>query len=207
MLALALVLSRLNRRLSHCYQPPQLPQLQFKVRHSKKNQKKLIDPFFGSESPTSPLKSPHRVSRLRSATLRNTIQDTLIDYNDKTHLLLEVLGQVKWDTFVPTPPEKRMPLFVGPNGAILGREMPTSSKALNVEQRAGFLLIPDEAVSRQHCIISFSAKDKAFHMRDLGSANNTFILKGADVAVSTSGPFLHRTFFSASQKKKKKKKC
>jgi hypothetical protein len=141
-------------------------------------------------TPAAPPKSPSRgVPRLRSATLRNTIQDTLIDYKDKIHLVLEILGQCKAETFIPTPIDKRMPLFIGANGAILGREMPTTKpntpKAV-IEQRAGFLLIPDEAVSRQHCVISFAGADKKFFLRDLGSANNSFILKAE--AVTQSGP-------------------
>eukprot|EP01122_Echinamoeba_exundans_P015398 TRINITY_DN7293_c0_g1_i1.p1 TRINITY_DN7293_c0_g1~~TRINITY_DN7293_c0_g1_i1.p1 ORF type:complete len:786 (+),score=130.54 TRINITY_DN7293_c0_g1_i1:231-2360(+) len=147
------------------------------------------NPDPASSSAQAP-KSPSRgVPRLRSATLRNTIQDTLIDYKDKIHLVLEILGQCKAEQFTPTPIEKRMPLFVGSNGAILGREMPTTkpnTPKAAMEQRAGFLLIPDEAVSRQHCVISFSGVDKKFYLRDLGSANNSFILKPD--AVAQSGP-------------------
>lgn len=129
------------------------------------------------------------ISRLRSTTLRNTIQDTMIDYKDKIHLVLEILGQVKGESFTPTPVSKRMPLFVGSNGAILGREMP-SGKPLGTlkgaEQRAGFLLVPDEAVSRQHCLVAFSSKERKFYIRDLGSANNTFVLRSTDGGASSS---------------------
>jgi pSer/pThr/pTyr-binding forkhead associated (FHA) protein len=70
-------------------------------------------------------------------------------------------------------------MFIGANGATLGRDVTHTS----AKQRDGLLYVPnDESISRNHCAITFNAERQVFVIRDLGSSNNTYVISGPGAA-------------------------
>eukprot|EP01125_Pyxidicula_operculata_P009055 TRINITY_DN2991_c0_g1_i2.p1 TRINITY_DN2991_c0_g1~~TRINITY_DN2991_c0_g1_i2.p1 ORF type:complete len:599 (-),score=137.01 TRINITY_DN2991_c0_g1_i2:30-1826(-) len=100
-----------------------------------------------------------------------------MNVSSSTHLTVEIYSKYNKNNekFEDVAPADSFPYFVGTSGAIIGR---------NVSQGDGkgqIQITNDHGMSRMHAEIEYNFEHQCFNLRDLGSANNTFIIKSYDV--------------------------